>query len=87
MKEAVISSESLVHIYQAARFHSTEDRDIQCDRHKILKPRRTINRRLSKTLMRLALICKGAGRRLQMASGLKVLPGRRSSRANAVTNR
>jgi hypothetical protein len=87
MTETVYSSESLVYIYQTTRFHSTEDRDIQFDGHKVLKPRRTINGRLCKTLMRLVLNSKGAERHLQMASGLKVWPGRRSSRANTVTNR
>jgi hypothetical protein len=87
MREAVYSSESIAHIYQTTRFHSTEDRDIQFDRHKILKPRRTINGRLSKTLVILALNSKGAERHLWMASGRKVLPGRRWSRASTVTNR
>jgi hypothetical protein len=75
MTEAINSSERLVHIYQATRFHITEDRDTQFDSHNILKPRITTDRRLSKTQMRLALNSGAVERHLQMASGLKVLAG------------
>jgi hypothetical protein len=60
MTEAVYSSESLMCTYRATRFHSTDDRDIQIESHKILKPRITNDRRLSETQKRLALNPDGA---------------------------